>query len=73
MHVAGQFKILQNKFETDAFDNYPQWIVRHKTLYDFMEKLEHLFSLAVLSQLLMSSLLLCVAGFQGFFVSDHRF
>ncbi|KAL2714499.1 odorant receptor Or2-like, partial [Vespula squamosa] len=81
MHVAGQFKILQHKLET-IFDwdikvslktiisvnkkRLNDCIKRHNELINYVEKLENIFTHTMLCQLLISSIMLCVAGFQMF-------
>ncbi|XP_047360262.1 odorant receptor Or2-like isoform X1 [Vespa velutina] len=81
MHAAGQFKILQHKLET-IFDwdvnvslktvitlnneRLNDCIKRHNELINYIDKLENIFTHTMLCQLLISSVMLCVAGFQMF-------
>ncbi|XP_015183883.1 PREDICTED: odorant receptor 30a-like [Polistes dominula] len=81
IHAAGQFKILQYKlkniFDWDLMDfskqsvsiNYDKLVdcvKRHNELINYVKKLERIFSYTMMCQLLISSILLCVAGFQVF-------
>ncbi|KAF7386890.1 hypothetical protein HZH66_011342 [Vespula vulgaris] len=81
MHAAGQFKILQHKLET-IFDwdikvslktiisvnkkRLNDCIKRHNELINYVDKLENIFTHTMMCQLLISSIMLCVAGFQMF-------
>ncbi|KAI4498423.1 hypothetical protein M0802_006602 [Mischocyttarus mexicanus] len=82
IHAAGQFKILQHKliniFDWDLKDSLKQTISinyenkltdcvkRHNELINYVKKLEHIFTYTMMCQLLISSIMLCVAGFQVF-------
>lgn len=87
MHVAGQFKMLQHRLET-IFDwdigaplkavtttnnqRLNDCIRRHNELIDYVGKLENIFTHTMLCQLLISSVMLCVAGFQMFLVKKKK-
>lgn len=86
MHAAGQFKILQHKLET-IFDwdikvslktiisvnkkRLNDCIKRHNELINYVDKLENIFTHTMMCQLLISSIMLCVAGFQMFLVKEE--
>ncbi|XP_070526360.1 odorant receptor Or2-like [Cardiocondyla obscurior] len=82
LHTAGQFKILQRRLksilksakETDVIKTRSQRVYKklrecvlmHHELIWYSEKMEQVFKYTTLCQLLVSSVMLCVAGFQVF-------
>ncbi|XP_035728389.1 odorant receptor Or2-like [Vespa mandarinia] len=49
-----------------TFREFKRCVEHHRTLFDYVDELERIFTTATLFQLLMSSIMLCVAGFQLF-------
>ncbi|KAG7190904.1 hypothetical protein KM043_006964 [Ampulex compressa] len=81
IHVAAQFKILNHRFREifsreykplnkdnwqQIHGEFKQCVLQHRALISYMEKMEFVFAHATLCQLLISSIMLCVAGFQVF-------
>ncbi|XP_017796293.1 PREDICTED: uncharacterized protein LOC108577627 [Habropoda laboriosa] len=76
MHVGGQFKILQNKLQTvlseksskeksaGLYKEFKECVQYHHLLLSYVEKLEYVFCVPLMIQLLVSSIVLCVSGFQ---------
>ncbi|KAL0129875.1 hypothetical protein PUN28_001857 [Cardiocondyla obscurior] len=70
MHVCGQFKVLRVDFsqikdkELLSKERLGIFLKRHHRLIYLAHNLQTAFSLVILSQLLMSVMLLCVEGFQ---------
>ncbi|CAL7937540.1 unnamed protein product [Xylocopa violacea] len=88
MLISEQFKILQNKFGTifdppgeesiRSYRIFKSCIVYHHLLLSYVQKLECVFTFPLMSQLLISSIVLCVSGFQltmedGVFVKKFMF
>lgn len=90
LHVGGQFKILQNRLETifesfsenklfKTYEEFKECIIYHHLLITYVEKLECVFCFPLMFQLLMSSVVLCLSGFQltmvsyGLFLYSHIF
>ncbi|XP_017766925.1 PREDICTED: odorant receptor 13a-like [Eufriesea mexicana] len=81
MNIGGQFKILRNKMETifirddskgksiQTYHEFKKCIAHHHLLISFVNKLECVFCFPLICQLLISSIVLCVAGFQ---LSTHN-
>nr|AQN78406.1 olfactory receptor 4 [Meteorus pulchricornis] len=72
MHICGQLEILKNEFRTfvdvDKMTTdrkrFQLLVRRHTHLMDLVENLEESFNLIILSQLVMSGLLICIMGIQ---------
>nr|QNL14966.1 olfactory receptor 22 [Aulacocentrum confusum] len=71
MHVCGQLEILADKFRSvrqqgveNQQQNFQMLVRRHGHLIDLSVKLEKTFSLAILAQLIMSGVLICIMGLQ---------
>ncbi|KAK9293408.1 hypothetical protein QLX08_011642 [Tetragonisca angustula] len=82
LHVGGQFKILQNRLETifgnfserksfETYEEFKECIIYHHLLITYVEKLECVFSFPLMFQLLMSSIVLCLSGFQLTMASEE--
>ncbi|KAK1137082.1 hypothetical protein K0M31_001609 [Melipona bicolor] len=82
LHVAGQFKILQNRLETifgnfseeksfETYEEFKECIIYHHLLITYVEKLECVFCFPLMFQLLMSSIVLCLSGFQLTMASEE--
>ncbi|KAF3054270.1 Odorant receptor 048 [Nylanderia fulva] len=70
MHVCGQFEVLRMNFtdiiskQSLSHNKLGILLKRHHRLIDLAHHLQEAYSLVILSQLLMSVLLLCIEGFQ---------
>ncbi|CAK9795860.1 Odorant receptor 13a [Anthophora plagiata] len=76
MHVGGQFKILQNQLQTimtnesskdksaGIYNEFKHCLKSHYALLSYVDKLEYVFCFPLMIQLLVSSVVLCVSGFQ---------
>ena len=84
LHVGAQFKILQNRLETifgnfseekslETYEEFKKCIMNHHFLITYVEKLECVFCFPLMFQLLMSSIVLCLSGFQLTMVSYGMF
>ncbi|KAF3054269.1 Odorant receptor 064 [Nylanderia fulva] len=70
MHVCGQFEVLRMDFieinnkQSLSHNKLSILLKKHHRLIDLAHNLQKAYSLVILSQLLMSVMLLCVEGFQ---------
>lgn len=70
MHLCGQLEILKSEFRTLVSEKateknqkrFKMIVKRHIHLIDLIQKLENAYNLIILSQLIMSSLLICIMG-----------
>ncbi|XP_015183802.1 PREDICTED: odorant receptor Or2-like [Polistes dominula] len=61
-----QDKVCQDEDARETFEEFKRCVKHHRMLIDYVEQLEKIFTMSTLCQLLMSGILLCVAGFQVF-------
>ncbi|KAI4498428.1 hypothetical protein M0802_006607 [Mischocyttarus mexicanus] len=59
-------KVSQLEDSEETFKEFKRCVKHHRMLIDYVEELERIFTMSTLCQLLMSGILLCVAGFQVF-------
>ena len=52
------------KYSEACYNKFKSCVRRHQDLIKYVEDLESVFTFLVLAQLLVSSVMLCVAGFQ---------
>ncbi|XP_034952301.1 odorant receptor 22c-like [Chelonus insularis] len=72
MHVCGQFEILKSEFNSvenkrvgiENGEYFKNIIKRHVHLINLVEKLETTFNMIILTQLIMSAILICIMGLQ---------
>lgn len=56
----------------ETFQEFKRCVEHHRMLIDYVDELERIFAMATLCQLLMSSVMLCVVGFQVFVVRSRK-
>lgn len=61
------------KVHDGIYTEFKSCIDQHKTIIDFIDKLESLFTCILLCQMLVSSLLMCLGGFQLLMASNILF
>lgn len=66
---AGTVKSLDTKIEQEVYEEIRKCVMFHHELIWYSEKMEGIFMYTTLCQLLVSGVMLCVAGFQVFLVS----
>nr|KAF7410971.1 hypothetical protein H0235_013578 [Vespula pensylvanica] len=58
--------VIQEEDAPETFQEFKRCVEHHRLLIDYVDELERIFAMATLCQLLMSSVMLCVVGFQVF-------
>lgn len=82
--LVGRFKILQGQMKNicgslnlsneenrkEISDKLKELVEHHESLTIYVSRMEDIFSIFLFCQLLTSAILICVAGFQVFMVSE---
>ncbi|XP_026300224.1 uncharacterized protein LOC724202 [Apis mellifera] len=82
LHVAGQFRILQHRlknlgnairdetglprYEKCCYERLKDCVVQHQTLIEYCKRLEDIFTVMVLGQVMFLAVVICLVGFQLF-------
>lgn len=84
VHLAGQFQILRYRFgklcsaedrvsekdtESRFYHRFKAYVRYHQTLIDYCEKIENVYTMIILGQVLVFSVLICLFGYQILLVS----
>lgn len=64
-------RMLGEKHREEVYERIKECIILHHELIWYSEKMEKIFMYTTLCQLLVSGIMLCVAGFQVFLVSIY--
>lgn len=84
LHVAGQFRILQHRlknlgnairdetglprYENCCYERLKDCVVQHQTLIEYCKRLEDIFTVMVLGQVMFLAVVICLVGFQLFLI-----
>lgn len=83
LHVAGQFRILQHRlknlvadegrgdtprYENCCYEKLRDCVEQHQTLIEYCKRLENIFTMMVLGQVMFLAVVICLVGFQLFLV-----
>lgn len=68
----GTLESFDEKVKQAIYEEVRGCVVQHQELIWYSEKMEGIFMYTTLCQLLVSSVMICVAGFQMFLVSTYR-
>lgn len=85
VHLAGQFQILRHRFDRlcnaedridekgaharGFYDRFKAHVRYHQALIDYCEKIENVYTMIILGQVLVFSVLICLFGYQILLVS----